>query len=54
VTPACDAAAIHDELKAKNRELKRSLETLRDLASTLALLRDAVRLAAALVTLAAA
>jgi hypothetical protein len=47
-------AAIHDELKAKNRELKRSLETLRDLASALALLRDAVRLAAALVTLAAA
>ena len=47
-------AALHDELKAKNRELKRSLETLRDLASTLALLRDAVRLAAALVTLAAA
>ncbi len=47
-------AAIHVELKAKNRELKRALETLRDLASTLALLRDAVRLAAALVTLAAA
>ena len=47
-------AAIHDELKAKNRELKRSLETLRDLASALGLLRDAVRLAAALVTLAAA
>lgn len=47
-------AAIHDELRAKNRDLKRSLETLRDLASALALLRDAVRLAAALVTLAAA
>lgn len=47
-------AAIHEELRAKNRELKRSLESLRDLASALALLRDAVRLAAALVTLAAA
>lgn len=46
-------AAIHDDLKRTNRDLKRSLESLRDLAATLALLRDAVRLAAALVTLAA-
>lgn len=47
-------AAIHGELQRANRDLKRALADLTDLAKALGLLRDAVRLAAALVTLAAA
>jgi hypothetical protein len=47
-------AAIHDDLRRTNRDLKRALEDLKDLVKALELLRDAVKLAAALVTLAAA
>lgn len=45
--------AIHDDLKRTNRELKRSLESLEDVAKTLAVLTEAVKLAASLVTLGA-
>ena len=47
-------AAIHDDLKRTNRDLKRALDGLKDLVKALELLRDAVKLAAAIVTLAAA
>ncbi len=44
---------IHDDLKRTNRELKRSLESLEDVARALAVLTEAVKLAASLVTLGA-
>lgn len=47
-------AAIHDDLKRTNRDLRRALDGMKDLVKALELLRDAVKLAAALVTLAAA
>lgn len=47
-------SAIHEELKQRNRDLKKALEELQDVARTLALLTEAVRLAASLVTLGAA
>jgi len=47
-------SAIHEELRERNRELKKALEGLQDVARTLALLTEAVRLAASLVTLGAA
>lgn len=47
-------SAIHEELRQRNRDLKASLEGLKDVARTLALLTEAVRLAASLVTLGAA
>jgi hypothetical protein len=47
-------AAIHDDLRRRNRDLKKALEELKDVSRTLALLTEAVRLAASLVTLGAA
>ena len=47
-------AAIHEELRQKNRDLKKALEGPKDVTRTLALLTEAVRLAASLVTLGAA
>ncbi|MBK9372313.1 MAG: hypothetical protein IPN03_00885 [Holophagales bacterium] len=46
-------SSIHDDLKRTNRELKKSLESLEDVARTLAVLTEAVKLAASLVTLGA-
>lgn len=47
-------SAIHEELKRKNADLKRALDRLQDVTKALALLTEAVRLAASLVTLGAA
>ena len=45
--------SIHEELKHTNRALRKSLESLQDFAGALAVLADAVKLAASLVTLGA-
>jgi hypothetical protein len=47
-------ASIHAELGAANKALRKSLEELKDVTRTLAVLTEAVRLAASLVTLGAA
>ena len=47
-------AEIHEELKRKNLELQKALARLQDVTRALALLTEAVRLAASLVTLGAA
>lgn len=46
-------SALHADLKRTNRELKRSLEGLEDAAKAIAVLTEAVKLAASLVTLGA-
>jgi hypothetical protein len=45
--------SIHGDLMRTNSELKKSLESLEDVAKTLAVLTEAVKLAASLVTLGA-